>query len=283
MVRILRFALLLFSTVLAGPPATAQQVHVLMVGDTRDKDSGADSQSDLATLRSFFERVRDSGISVEVTEVKDETFSCSSILSAVSMLRVGETDTIIFYYSGHGSRAPNAPTKFPEFWCQRFAGDTNADLSGVVDQIEAMKPRLTIAIADTCNTVERKKRSRETLPLQEEPLPQNVTRAMRHLLLEYVGTVVLSASIPGQNAWGDGYGSLFTRQLFRQSIPRVINANDGNIRPRWEAIIVDALRDFKIPDDPPAVQYPQVATWGLAERWPMVEGVSPPTANSNQK
>jgi len=71
------------------------------------------------------------------------------------------------------------------------------------------------------------------------------------------------------------YSEGHTRQLFLQSIPRVIDANDGNIRPRWEAIIVDALRDIEVPSEPtpPAIQFPQVSTWGLAEQWPVTDGM----------
>ena len=273
MVSFARVVALLVAGMFVVPLANAQQVHVLAVGDTSDEGSGADSIEDLTTVRRFFATVVDAGIPVDVTEVKGASFSCNNILSSVSNLKVGRNDAIVFYYSGHGKRTATTATKFPEFACDHFSGNASADLSGIVDRLNAKNPRLTIAIADTCNSDKRWTRARA--PFQEMPLPPNVTLAMRHLFLEYRGTVVLSAAIPGQWAWGSGAGSYFTRQLFLQSIPRVIDANDGNIRPRWEAIIVDALRDIEVPSEPtpPAIQFPQVSTWGLAEQWPVTDGM----------
>jgi hypothetical protein len=276
----LRLAVLLFAGALAVPQVTAHpKVHFVIVADTADKDTGADSRGDLATVLEFSARVTEAGIPVEVREVTGENFSCSSILSAVSELRVRDGDTVIFYYSGHGMRTPTSGTKFPEFACNRDGEASKASLSSVVDLVGTKKPRLIIAIADTCN--EEKRQSPTRASFHEEGTPQNLTRAMKHLFLEYSGIAVLSAAIPGQLAWGDGAGSYFTRQFFRQSIPRVINAGDGIVRPRWEAIIVDALRDIDVPSDPPAVQYPQVATWGLAEHWPAGERVSPAVTKSD--
>src|SRR5262249_26727781 len=139
--------------------------------------------------------------------------------------RMTENDAVIFYYAGHGFRRPNTTTNFPLFACAAPTNDEslqfppNIGLSDVVGQLtQDRKPRFLLAIADTCNVVVQfgeavGERGSAIVP------PTILKAGLRHLFLNYRGTLTMSASQPGETAWyrvsgtPNNIGGFFTNQF----------------------------------------------------------------------
>jgi hypothetical protein len=144
--------------VFTADQARAQKLHVVLVGDTKDRTIGKGVKENIKTLETLLGSAeRDGEISVSRTEIKGDDFNCKRIREAVIQLNIGSTDAVLFYYSGHGFRHTQA--QFPEFDCRRTSDPDLADLSGIGDLIKAKKPRFLLAIADACN-----KKSRHGIP-----------------------------------------------------------------------------------------------------------------------
>ncbi len=248
----------------AAPTAAAPTVHAVLVGDTQDPTIGVGVTANLNKMRAFLSQVRNEGsITVVVKEVEGDNFSCSEILNAIRSISVKANDAVIFYYAGHGFRRARTQTQFPEFDCRRSQSPDRVDLSGVTNAIlkygtsgsKAARPRLVIAIADACNNaiIEEGEIPREVGP---KITPRaNRTQAYKQLFLHYSGTLIMSASVPGTEAWYLQTGGFFTTQL--------LGALDVHTRTlteaRWEAIADDATRQIFIPKNTPTTQKPQVA------------------------
>lgn len=252
----------------AAPTAAAPTVHAVLVGDTQDPTIGVGVTANLNKMRAFLRQVKDEGsITVVVKEVEGDRFSCSEILDAIRSIPATASDTVIFYYAGHGFRRADTQTQFPEFDCRRSKSPDRADLSGVTNSIlkygtpgsKAGPPRLVIAIADACNTdvLEEGEVPRQAGPrITSRP---NRAQAYKQLFLQYSGTLLMSASAPGTEAWYLQTGGFFTTQL--------LGALDAHTRTpmeaRWEAIADDAGKQMFIPKDTPTTQKPQVAPANL--------------------
>jgi hypothetical protein len=243
----------------------AQALHAVLVGDTQDASIGVGITENLKNMNLFLQRVETEGqISVSRTEVKDDRFNCKTIIQTIEQLNLGSTDIVLFYYSGHGFRRDTTQTKFPEFDCRRTADPDRADLSGIVnDLVQSKKPKLLLAIADTCN---KKSEASIAAPAAAAfPSPADRRAAFQRLFRDYSGTLMMSGSVPGEYSWymvaGSSLGGFFTNQLLRTVNQKIL---DQGPRTRWEDIAADATKTIFIPGMPdPTYQNPQYATLNL--------------------
>jgi hypothetical protein len=256
---------LLIGTMLAMP-LKAQTVHAILVGDTQDASIGVGVVSNLNKIRAFLKAAQDEGMfTVNIAEVKDDAFSCGSILQAIRALHADANDTIFFYYAGHGFRRTETQTQFPEFDCRRSAAIDRADLSGIAHYLlkpngrdAGATPRLLIAIADTCNVL-----IEEQVPHQARRNPAyariNRQAQFRQLFLQYSGTLIMSGSSPGDPSWYLSSGGYFTSQFLN-----ALNAHlDSVDTARWEGVATDATKQIFIPTTTPTYQKPQYAPSNL--------------------
>lgn len=256
MIKIL--AMMLCILVTAPLALAGDKLHVIMVADTFDRSIGDGITANVARMHGFLDLVKAANIDVHEVDVLGMDFSCHGILEAASALDVKNTDAVLFYYSGHGFRRTSTQTKFPEFYCMRSFNDQPLELPQVVKALRLKGPRLLIAVADACNKGLPPSAGIESIPL---PFPKDSKNALRHLFLDYEGTIVLSGAIPGEFSWylnsGDDAGGYFTRQMLG-SISAAITTDPR--RPRWDSIILKSIQQMQIPTSPPATQDPQEAS-----------------------
>ena len=255
------FAAVLFTVVSGG--VDAKQIHAILIGDTSDATIGAGVVSNLASIRGLLGAVQsEAQVPVSFIEVKDGSFNCRAIWSAINALTIDRDDTVLFFYSGHGFKSSSSATKFPEFDCRRAADDARAELAGIVTAIREKGPRLVVGISDTCN--------KETM-VTPGPTIASAAPAVdrgpgfRRLFLDYSGTLMMTAAEPNQFAWyvngGPLSGGFFTNQLLKVIDSRV--KRDG-AKVRWEDISSDATRKLIIPvPGDPTEQQPVAAELGL--------------------
>lgn len=253
---------------LGAAAARAGEIHAILVSDPNNimsehvQDISVGVRVNVAKMKTLLGQIaRKGAVTVKTTEVTGDDFSCANINRAVAELSVQPDDTVLFYYAGHGFRSAATQGKFPEFFCDEavFAnGQSAARLSQIVADIKRKGPRLTIAIADTCN-------KDDVLP--PAIVPQGAGRppkkqAIKRLFLDYRGTITVSGAIPGQSSWyrvtGLDIGGLFTQQFLT-----ALNTALGSDAPlpTWAKVLDAATKRIEIQPRPPAtevkVQQPQ--------------------------
>jgi len=242
------------------------QLRAILVGDTLDAAIGKGIIANLRNLESFLRALElDGKIGVSKVEIKGNNFNCKSINEAVAQLAVDPTDAVLFYYSGHGFRRGTTQSQFPEFDCMRGSDPDQAGLKTIADDLaRTKKPRLLLAIADTCN-----KPTEAYFPAPPKAFaPVQRQAAFRRLIADYGGTLIMSSSVPGEYSYytiqGGALGGLFTNQLL-QTIDQKIKIDGANVR--WEDIVTEAKKIISIPPqsatDQPLYQHPQSATFNL--------------------
>lgn len=256
----MRFLVLAFAAaaLLSSGEASAQKIRAVLVGDTLDGSIGLGVKANLDQIREFLQVVQARGeINVSIEQIRDDGFSCKTILATVSKLKVSPDDVILFYYAGHGFRTGTTPTKFPDFDCRRSASDPTAGMSGVVSRLLSQKPRLLIAIADACNKEAAPSFFSRAGP--PELAGPDLKLALRRLFLQYKGALLMSGSIPGEYSYysvvEESLGGYFSNQLMK-ALYQKINQNGGHVS--WEEVAVEAGKAMSIPTDPPVLQHPQI-------------------------
>lgn len=83
-------------------------------------------------------------------------FSRNSLLNVLNNLSCSRDDIVFFYYSGHGLRAENEASQYPEMVLHVPYSGASADdlypLYNVYQKIRNKNPRLTIVFGDLCNS-----------------------------------------------------------------------------------------------------------------------------------
>jgi hypothetical protein len=247
------------AALLSSGEASAQKIRAVLVGDTLDGSIGLGVKANLDHIREFLQVVQTRGeITVSIDQVRDDAFSCKSILATASKLKLSPDDVILFYYAGHGFRTSATPTKFPDFDCSRSTSDPPAGMSGVVSRfLRSQKPRLLIAIADACNKETAPSFTSRAIPL--ELAGRDLKFALRRLFLQYKGELLMSGSIPGEFSYysvvEESLGGYFSNQLMK-ALYQKINQNGAHVS--WEEVAVEAGKAMSIPADPPVLQHPQI-------------------------
>jgi hypothetical protein len=248
----------------------ADTLHAIVAGDTREKigfipnDIAPSVETDLENIQDVLKiiskyttvkmnkihllRGKESGRSLTRRKLR-------SVLDNLSV-RAGK-DVIFFYYSGHGFRTPDKPSRWPYLALSgNFAEEEAVSLDDVIKEIRDKEPRFFIVMADSCNNVE---------DINEEDIPpfsRNVLltskyfKNLKKLFEESKGFIIASASIRAEKAYGsEKTGGFFTRQF--------VNALDNHIKntstPSWYPIMQDAGKVIRAIDKNRQLilQYPQ--------------------------
>lgn len=255
--------------------AQARQLHAVLIGNTNDGSIGLGVDANVQRMKALIEAIdaaqalpeennpaRANQPKATVTSVTGDSFSCENILAAVNGVKAGADDTVLFYYAGHGYAAEEGDDEFPKFKC----GAGTAGLSQITTALLTLKPRLLIAIADTCNAPQK-----DTVagPLGKSPEKIPVTKALEQLFMKYKGAVKISSSIKGEYSFyhipweatatytppGEWVGGWFTRQFLNAIKTTVSDLVDKNDRPNWDTVLFHAMKVIKVPDNPR--QHPQ--------------------------
>ena len=246
-----------------------ERLVVLMITDNTDHqhpNRGAGSITDGVTknaewMDAFFQRVRSAtGMRVDVHKIAGtasagDPFTCDNIVRTIKTLPVARGDAVMVYYAGHGfnigagdpGRAASqiaryAPSEFQDRPLTHFpflACGTTVNATPNLDMIAAWlaekKPRLTIVMADACNSFDSGSGS--------APDPASIAGnrtlmedlRLRGLFVEARGTVLMTSSQRGRfSYYGTGLfnpGGLFTRQFLN-----VLNAMPPGQPATWRDV-----------------------------------------------
>lgn len=217
------------------PPAFAQTLHAVIIADTSDFSIGISVRKDydrnVALMRAI---AANTGMTLNLKEITGAQLTIANVRNAVSGLRVAANDTVVFYYSGHGYRLWKKEDKYPFL----YISQQGLDFHQLVKDLRAKKPRLLLAVTDSCNEYADKRPEARAMMMQRQPPKYNY----RRLWLEAKGEIVIASSSQGEFAWGDDIrGGYFTERFHKSHETEVERAE-----PAWETILTAARRPIVV-------------------------------------
>ena len=247
----------------SGRDLSASKLHVILVTNSEDPSLGPGFDANHRKLKSMFKDVAlTCKMSYSFTEIKGNVFSKQSVLSAISNLRSGANDVIVFYYSGHGFKSPNARSEWPQldlrtgFSMDKISNSINLDFD-VYQSLKQKNHRLLFVIGECCNT-------EGGTPARSDPIMmaagENVIdRSLVTDLFSRSGNILIATSKPGEGSWyylnnGGYFCNNFISSFMRQ-VGFASTANTVKWRTIFDQAITLTSQDAK-KDDHPSFQNP---------------------------
>lgn len=201
---------------LAGLPAGAQTLWVILGSDTSDPILGRGAVRDLEQMESLWrEAGQASGLRVRSVKMSGENFRLSFWRTALGALLPGANDTILVYWSGPAEPGADGLPRlvFP---------DGRLDLSTISRQIRGKGARLSLLFAESPQVPG----ARQTLG---SPAGQARNEGWRALLRQARGHLIAAAASPDQEAQAFAEGGAFT-VLWAETLRRAVSLNPT---PGW--------------------------------------------------
>ncbi len=198
-VAVLLIWLAAFACPAASGQETAARIHLLVVADTNDPSIGESVKADLKAVPEVFRgNVPDWQLHVETISglwVRPER-----IVATIQRMNIQPArDTIVFYYSGHGGYDQQAREHV------LYPHRRPLAMRAVKAALEQARPRLAVALTDTCSTFVS---GPMAAPIY--PPPTRISASFKSLFLDPTGFVFVSSTKPGQEARGGPGGGFFT-------------------------------------------------------------------------
>lgn len=217
----------------------AQTLHAIVIANTFDESIGSACAGDCGNVFTEIKNIAQVlNYKDNLVVLQDYDFSKQKLEEAITNLQCNTNDVVLFYYTGHGARAENDNSQWPQMsFNQNDENDSRnyVPLLRVFNQLKEKNPRLLIVLADCCNNI------------SEQVLPQNVSKGQttvsdesnlvqvyKSLYNDLSGTILVSSSKPGEIsiALKDQF-SLFTINFFGS----MADALNGKIEGNWNKLL----------------------------------------------
>lgn len=131
-------------------------------------------------------------------------FSRSSLERVLSNLSCESDDIVFFYYSGHGLRAVNEDSQYPEMVLKvPYGAASDQELYPLYDvyrKIKRKSPRLTIVFGDLCNSTAKGFYKQSISEKGASTKSSTVCDVYKNLFLNVTGGLIATSSKPGQTS-----------------------------------------------------------------------------------
>lgn len=231
------------ATPIANAPAT---LHLMVVANTLIDDIGEPCRKDYEHVRGEMQQVaRALNIPMKEYAVTGNRFSLQGVTTALSQLRPSANDIVVFLYSGHGFRFDDQKSRFPQMSLAKSSYeelDNNyMAMSDVFRMIENKGARLNIVMSDCCNTpIGEDTPVRTGQTLYSRSSSSLSLSCLRQLFLEQRGSILATASSPGEPSICDQSGGFYTIAFIRALRKEVSAVNSGVVS--WNHVIDQAIR-----------------------------------------
>lgn len=231
------FTLLFLLGLCYGGIIYAQTLHTIMFTDTNDKSIGIAAKAShdcysnlLGTIETSLGRPYNNGYPIDRVG-----YDCSKdvLLQELEKLSCQENDIVVFIYIGHGGRAINDPSNFPQmcFAVPQGASDRDGEdffpLEKVRNIIMRKNPRFCLVIGDCCNSYDPYLTIKDTISgpqaMAMDVVRQQGEDAIKKLFLSQKGSVILTASIKGEYGWS------ITQRGFGNRVGTLLEYNLNNV------------------------------------------------------
>lgn len=194
---LLRYGFWICLFILSAERLCAQQLHAILVGDVSPstgfgKYISAVKNDLIGVAISLEENMPKSRLNVLQLEFQEDGDSSpKKILEAIAGLKVAPNDSILFYYTGHGSVDDQGP----------FLALAQGKLyrQEILKRLTDKGSRLVAFISDCCNT--RSDGYMYMAPYFEIPDRRNPTPLFQKLFFDSRGVININSSSPGESAF----------------------------------------------------------------------------------
>ncbi|MSP01257.1 MAG: hypothetical protein EXR07_09460 [Acetobacteraceae bacterium] len=255
-------------TAFSGPAGGQGRLVALLITDNTDHQRVNNGPGSIATgirknaefMEAFFQKVRSAtGMTVDVrrivgTATPDDPFTCNNIVQTIRTLPVSRDDAVMVYYSGHGfnigttdptamstqiaryvpAEFQNRPlTQFPFLACGTMV-NTSPSLDMIAAWLSEKQPRLTIVMADACNSFEGGSGpSAESFFGGTRGLTTDLR--LRSLFVEARGTVLITGSARGHYSYYDN-SALQAGGVFTKAFLSALGEIPASERTTWQDV-----------------------------------------------
>jgi hypothetical protein len=212
-----------FSVLLLSIISYAQNIHFICFADTDDNKIGKSVKKDVNQMLDFvMSLASDIGIEDNLQPaivMMGEECNKKNLLTTIEEFKCGKDDIVLFYYSGHGIRAYQDTSEFPQM-CLGNSDQDFISLEYVKEKIERKGPGLSIILADCCNSYDSSVTPKEAVMITARARASDKSshdEGMRKLFLETRGSIIAASSRKGEVSWGNSYyGGLFTNGFLNE-------------------------------------------------------------------
>lgn len=226
--------------------AKSQTIHWLTFIDTVDKEVGEVDKTGRQVLYNHFINVvnaalAEKGYKSQIHDYYDTSMTPQACKDAVSRLKCGPEDIVVFYYIGHGTHAASENNPYPQLCLGQDDESRFVPLKWIHDTLKGKNPRLTVTVGMCCNSVQGARAKKEpsfALNYGSTKISDREKSAIQKMFLQKKGDYLATSASVGQNSiacetdfgWMDLYTAVLV-SLFEDG------AYDGNLE--WDSLFID--------------------------------------------
>ncbi len=221
------------------------KIYAVIMGNTIDVKIGCKVdldrfENELATLACNLDMDR-------VPTIRYDGQNCDSEHLEEGLNRLNacsREDIVFFYYSGHGGRAINDKTQWPQI-CLKYT-DPNKFVPAykIIDRISALPAHLKLVLTDCCNTksplISAKYINASARGASD--VSEVNYESLAKLFIQQNGTIIATGSqIDEASLGGPSTGGAFTVSFWEA----IEDAAFGNIQPTWKAVFEKTISNTR--------------------------------------
>ncbi|MBP3285905.1 MAG: caspase family protein [Prevotella sp.] len=132
----------------------AQYLHTIMFADTNDPKIGEGVLQDFYSLSVEVSTIASAtGMKLKSYYFKGDECSNRNLQNILDQLKTNEEDVVLFYYSGHGTRAAQDNSDYPQMCLGSHYNSDFYPMEKVLKKLERQPARLKLIIGDCCNNI----------------------------------------------------------------------------------------------------------------------------------
>lgn len=211
---------------------TAQEkqtrLFLLLVANTEDNTVGPTCVIDKNTTYKTFSQIAEFlQIQFVPKVIFGNEFSKVNVDNAISSIRPGPSDIVIFYYSGHGFNNLNETYRFPyldlrDKSYQMFGGQYTLNMESIYQKIKMKGARLNLVLSDCCNNdpSQSPNLSADGASTRTSSIGWNMDNCRALFMNPKPLSILMTAASKGEKSAGNPVdGGIFT-SMFRESLEK---------------------------------------------------------------
>jgi hypothetical protein len=219
---------------------TNDKLYAIICGGTKIVDIGSGVQASVKMMRKSVKIIAENtGLELVEILVLGDDFTKKNIINALDKVNPSSNDVILFYSSSHGSNYTDKPSEYTFFLAKPYTNvissvnelhQVSVSLEfDVYDILKNKGARLTIAMAEACNTIN----GFEAPPNYKKMETAQVTR-LKELFLETSGSVISCSSEYGTYSYTDLEKGGFYTNKFLTALNEVLASSET---ATWERVM----------------------------------------------
>ncbi len=214
----------------------AQTLHAILFADTKDEKVGEFDLEDYYHMALEFESIKGyANLTLKNYYFKDDKCNRKNLENVLNDLQCSPNDVVFFYYSGHGGRSTQDKSDYPQMCLGEKYESNFYPLETVADIIKEKNPRLSIIMADCCNSISSGISPKVNISSGSSRLSKGSTDVYKDLFNRKKGRVIISSSKKGETSgvYPNPKGGAFTVS-FLSCLQYLV---DGTIAGGWPELL----------------------------------------------